>query len=75
MLYQKSASGAGAEERLADIPDVNLQDVSPDGRFVVYMILGKLGSIRTLGAAAVWRSPTVSVPADGIQQRPGASLA
>ncbi len=43
MLYQKSASGAGAEERLADVPGVNLQDVSPDGRFVVYMILSKLG--------------------------------
>jgi Tol biopolymer transport system component len=42
-LYQKSASGAGGEERLADIADVNLQDVSPDGRFVVYMIVGKEG--------------------------------
>jgi Tol biopolymer transport system component len=42
-LYQKSASGAGAEERLGDIADVNLQDASPDGRFVVYMIAGKEG--------------------------------
>jgi len=42
-LYQKSASGAGSEERLADITDANLQDVSPDGRFVVYMIGGKSG--------------------------------
>jgi Tol biopolymer transport system component len=42
-LFQKNASGADTEERLADIPNVNLQDVSPDGRFVVYMILGRQG--------------------------------
>ena len=42
-LYQKNADGVGAEEVLADVFNVNLQDVSPDGRFVVYMISGKDG--------------------------------
>ena len=42
-LYEKSTGGAGVETPVADVRDVNLQDVSPDGRLVVYMIVGNRG--------------------------------
>src|SRR5207342_1456994 len=42
-LYEKAASGAGAEVMVADLAIITLQDVSPDGRLVVYLQVGKQG--------------------------------
>ena len=39
-LYQKNANGEGLDQRLSETSGVNLQDVSPDGRLIVYMIIG-----------------------------------
>jgi serine/threonine protein kinase len=36
-MYAKSANGEGSEELLVDTPNVDQLDMSPDGRFVVYM--------------------------------------
>jgi hypothetical protein len=40
-LYQKKANGEGLDEPLSDTPNVNLQDISPDGRLAVCMIVGR----------------------------------
>ncbi len=37
-IYQRNANGSGVDELVDNTGPVNLQDVSPDGRYVVYMI-------------------------------------
>ena len=49
-LYQKNANGSGDDDIVDATPGVNLQDVSPDGRYVVHMIA-------TSGKFELWLLP------------------